>query len=109
MLAGVGGPLLDVFFQRVTLTRHQVVATKAVIQALAHTTKIIYFGVLVSGTQNWPTTPLLLGALAVTVLGTALGKHVLDRLTDKVFFAWTQPIMFGVGFLLVFRGMLSLE
>ena len=84
-------------------------ATKAVIQALAHTTKIIYFGVLVSDTQNWPTAPLFLGALAVTVIGTTLGKHVLDGLTDKVFFAWTQPIVLGVGFLLVFRGMLSLE
>ena len=109
MLAGVGGPLLDVFFQRASLTRHQVVATKAVMQALTHTTKIIYFGVLVSATQNWPPAPLLLGALTVTALGTALGKHVLDRLTDKVFFSWTQPIMFGIGFSLVIRGMLSLE
>ena len=96
--------LLDVFFQRVTLTRHQVVATKAVIQALAHTTKIIYFGVLVSGTQNWPTAPLLLGALAVTVVGTTLGKRVLDRLADKVFFAWTQRIMLSVGTVLIIRG-----
>ena len=30
LIAGVGGPLLDVFFQRVEMTRHQVVATKAV-------------------------------------------------------------------------------
>ena len=109
MLAGVGGPLLDVFFQRVTLTRHKVVATKAVIQALAHTTKIVYFGVLVSNTQNWPPAPFLLGALAVTVIGASLGKHVLDRLTDKVFFAWTQPIMLGVGFLFVIRGILTLK
>ena len=104
VLAGVGGPILDVFFQRVTLTRHQVVATKAVIQALAHTTKIIYFGVLVSGTQNWPPAPLLLGALAVTVVGTTLGKRVLDRLADKVFFAWTQRIMLSVGTVLIIRG-----
>ena len=30
ILAGVGGPLLDVFFQLVDMTRHQLVATKAV-------------------------------------------------------------------------------
>ena len=114
VLAGVGGPMLDVFFQRVTLTRHQVVATKAVMQALAHTTKIIYFGVLVSsvlgsGAQNWPPAPLLLGALAVTVVGTTLGKRVLDRLADKVFFAWTQRIMLGVGGVLIIRGVLLLD
>ena len=108
-MAGVGGPILDVFFQRVSLMRHQVVATKAVIQALAHTTKIIYFGVLVSGAQNWPPASLLLGALAVTVVGTTLGKRVLDRLADKVFFAWTQRIMLGVGTVLVIRGVLLLD
>ena len=114
VLAGVGGPVLDVFFQRVTLTRHQVVATKAVIQALAHTTKIIYFGVLVSsilgsGAQNWPPAPLLLGALAVTVVGTTLGKRVLDRLADKVFFAWTQRVMLSVAGVLIIRGVLLLD
>ena len=109
VLAGIGGPILDVFFQRVTLTRHQIVATKAVIQALAHTTKIIYFGVLIGGAQNWPPVSLLLGALAVTVGGTTLGKPVLDSLADKVFFAWTQRILLGVGFLLVIRGILTLE
>ena len=109
VLAGIGGPILDVFFQRVTLTRHQIVATKAVIQALAHTTKIIYFGVLIGCAQNWPPVSLLLGALAVTVVGTTLGKPVLDSLADKVFFAWTQRILLGVGFLLVIRGILILE
>jgi len=107
VLAGIGGPILDVFFQRVTLTRHQIVATKAVIQGLAHTTKIIYFGVVVGGPQNWPPASLLLGALAVTVAGTTLGKPVLDSLADKIFFTWTHRIMLGLGFLLVIRGILE--
>ena len=70
-LTGVGGPILDVFFQRVSLTRHQVVATKAVIQALAHTTKIIYFGVLVGGTAK-------LAHCAIIVLRfiTCIGRHL---------------------------------
>ena len=44
LVAGVGGPLLDVFFQRVDMTRHQVVATKAVAQTIGHISKIIFFG-----------------------------------------------------------------
>ena len=36
LLSGTGGPLLDVFFQKVKMTRHQVVATKAVAQSLGH-------------------------------------------------------------------------
>ena len=42
LLAGVGGPLLDIFFQRVEMTRHQVVATKAVAQFLGHVSKVIF-------------------------------------------------------------------
>ncbi len=108
VLAGVGGPLLDVFFQRVSLTRHEVVATKAVLQALAHTTKIVYFGVLVSGMENWPSPWLLAGAVLMTVLGTTLGKRVLDRLADKTFFTWTQRIILGIGAILILRGVLLL-
>ena len=105
VLTGVGGPILDIFFQRVSLTRHQVVATKAVIQALAHTTKIIYFGILVSSTQNWPNAPLLFCAFFFTVIGTNAGKHVLDNLNDKTFFAWTSGIVMATGGLILIRGL----
>lgn len=105
VLTGVGGPILDIFFQRVSLTRHQVVATKAVIQALAHTTKIIYFGVLVGSTQNWPNALLLFCALFLTVIGTNVGKHVLDNLNDKAFFAWTSGIVMATGGLILVRGL----
>ena len=52
----VGGPLLDVFFQRVDMTRHQVVATKAIAQTIGHLSKIIFFGGLVVSFsfENWP-------------------------------------------------------
>ena len=105
VLTGVGGPILDIFFQRVLLTRHQVVATKAVIQALAHTTKIIYFGVLVGSTQNWPNAPLLFCAFFLTVIGTIAGKRVLDNLNDKAFFAWTSGIVMATGGLILIRGL----
>ena len=105
VLTGVGGPILDIFFQRVSLTRHQVVATKAVIQALAHTTKIFYFGVLVGSTQNWPNAPLLFCAFFFTVIGTSAGKLVLDNLNDKAFFAWTSGIVMATGGLILIRGL----
>ena len=99
VLAGVGGPFW-IFFQRVALTRHQVVATKAVIQAQAHTIKIIYFGVLVSDTQNWPPAPLMLCPCGH--IGRHHARQARAGQTDRRgLFAWTQPIMLGVGLLLV--------
>jgi len=105
LLAGVGGPLLDVFFQRVEMTRHQVVATKAVAQFLGHVSKVIFFGGLAasSSSENWPTFWLLILAMAVSVMGTTLGKKVLDKINDRTFFSWTQRIMLTVGAVLIAR------
>jgi len=105
LLAGVGGPLLDVFFQRVEMTRHQVVATKAVAQFLGHVSKVIFFGGLAvtSSAENWPAFWLLITAMIVSVIGTTLGKKVLDRINDKTFFSWTQRIMLTVGAVMIAR------
>ena len=107
LLAGVGGPLLDVFFQRTRLTRHQIVATKAVAQSLGHLSKIIFFGGLAAQASNadWPPLWLLLPAIAASVIGTRTGKRVLDNMQDATFFTWTQRIMLAVGAVLVMRGL----
>ncbi|HEX4858631.1 MAG TPA: TSUP family transporter, partial [Usitatibacteraceae bacterium] len=44
LMAGVAGPLLDVFFVRSGMDRRGVVATKAITQAFGHLVKIAYFG-----------------------------------------------------------------
>ena len=105
LLAGVGGPLLDVFFQRVALTRHQVVATKAVAQALGHVSKIIFYSGLAAtaSAQDWPALWLLALAVVASVIGTTLGKRVLDAMADATFFSWTQRIMLAVGAVLLAR------
>ena len=46
LVAGVGGPLLDVFFQRVDMTRHQVVATKAIAQTIGTYLKLFFLEAL---------------------------------------------------------------
>ena len=98
LLAGVGGPLLDVFFQRVDMTRHQVVATKAVAQSLGHISKVIFFGFLtVSASNDWPMLWLVLIAMTASVTGTTLGKKILDEINDEIFFLWTQRILLSVG------------
>ena len=98
LLAGVGGPLLDIFFQRVDMTRHQVVATKALAQSLGHISKVIFFGFLtVSASNDWPVLWLVLIAMTASVTGTTLGKKILDEINDEIFFLWTQRILLSVG------------
>jgi len=98
LLSGTGGPLLDIFFQRVDMTRHQVVATKAVAQSLGHISKIIFFGFLAIPKFNiWPSFWLFIFAVIASAIGTTLGKIILDRIDDRTFFAWTQSILLTVG------------
>ena len=44
-LAGVAGPLLDLFFVRTEMTRQQIVATKSVTQTLSHLIKVGFWSV----------------------------------------------------------------
>ena len=109
LVAGVGGPLLDIFFQRVDMTRYQVVATKAVAQTIGHISKIIFFGGLLSfNFKDWPDPILLSLAIFVSVVGTSLGKRVLDAIDDEFFFTWTQVIVLSVGALFILRGLFVL-
>ena len=92
LIAGVAGPLLDVFFVRTELTRHEVVASKAVTQAISHLLKLVYFGLLVRETARAAETapvevPLWVYAAVIplAMIGTTLGKKVLDRMSDTNF------------------------
>ena len=112
LTAGVAGPLLDIFFVRTALTRHVIVATKAATQVFAHLAKIIVYGGLMLRTHDGAAMPpLWLFALAVplSMLGTAAGGRILDRLTDVNFKRYTRLIVTAVGILyLVQAGQLFL-
>jgi uncharacterized membrane protein YfcA len=74
LVAGVAGPLLDVFFVRTTMGRHSVVATKAGTQVLSHAAKVVVYGgpALVGGGTGVPWLVVLL-AVPLSMLGTATG------------------------------------
>jgi uncharacterized membrane protein YfcA len=97
--AGVAGPLLDIFFVRTALTRHQIVATKAATQVFSHLAKIIVYGapLLAAGEGGMPTWWVFALAIPVSMLGTTAGGWVLDRLSDAHFKRWTAWIVTSVG------------
>src|SRR6185369_17118751 len=95
--SGVSGPILDVFFVRSKMTRHAVIATKAMTQSLSHILKIAYFGGLVGldrGAVNpWITAMMVLLAFA----GTQLSRHVVERMNDESFRFWTRWTVIAAG------------
>src|SRR5215475_15094064 len=48
LVAGVTGPLLDIFYVRTGMTRQVNIATKAAAQVLGHLTKVVYFGAMIN-------------------------------------------------------------
>lgn len=95
LVAGVAGPLLDVFFVRTEMGRHRVVATKAATQVLSHAGKVaVYLPLVASGAVPYA---VVLLAVPLSMLGTAAGGRLLDRMTDASFTAWTRWVVTAIG------------
>lgn len=102
-IAGVSGPLLDVFFVRSDMDRRAVVATKAACQTITHLAKLIYFSRIMGGqgeVEEWA-----IGiAITMAIVGTSLSKFVLERLTDHQFRRYTQWIVMTIGIVYLSQG-----
>lgn len=97
VVAGVAGPLLDVFFVRTDLGRHAVVATKAATQVLSHLAKVVvYGGLAVRGNSALPYVVLAL-AVPLSMLGTAVGGRLLERMSETSFTSATRWVVTAIG------------
>ncbi|MFC3067840.1 sulfite exporter TauE/SafE family protein [Phenylobacterium soli] len=87
LTAGVAGPLLDIFFVRTALTRHQIVATKAGTQVFSHLAKIVVYGAPLIAVHGQGLPPFWVFALAIplSMVGTVVGGRVLEMMDDRNF------------------------
>src|SRR5215470_13568257 len=96
-MAGVSGPILDVYFVRSNLDRRQLVATKAAIQVLGHFLKVAYFGqLLAAGTDTVAPAAIVL-AVALALVGTQLSRRALDAISDIQFRIWTRRLIVAIA------------
>lgn len=104
LTAGVSGPILDIFFVRSKMTRHGVVATKAITQSFSHLLKIAYFGAMVASAREvmepWVAVMLVVLAFA----GTSLSRRILERMTDVSFRLWTRATVMVLGVVYIANG-----
>jgi uncharacterized membrane protein YfcA len=117
-LAGVAGPLLDLFFVKTELPRQTVVATKAATQVMAHAVKIGFWGLpllnalTIADAQAESSFPPLWAFAAIiplSLLGTWAGSLVLDRMTDANFRTWTKWIVTATGAVYLMQGVMLLS
>lgn len=105
-LAGVAGPLLDLFFVRTEMTRQEIVATKSVTQALSHLVKVGFWGVPVVSAAGWGALPplwLLVAAIPLSMAGTRLGGVILARMSEVNFRKWMKGLVTAIGLVFLLR------
>ncbi|MFN7178244.1 TSUP family transporter [Hyphomonas sp.] len=98
-LAGVAGPLVQLFFIRTDMTRQAIVATEATTQTLSHLVKIVFWSlpvVTAAGIDGLPPAWLILAAIPLSMTGTTLGGKVLDAMNDVNFKAWMKWLVTAV-------------
>lgn len=111
-IAGVAGPLLDLFFVKTLLPRQTVVATKATTQVMAHAVKIGFWGwplIDMLGSPDmqdahFPPLWVFAAVIPLSLAGTWLGGRMLDRMTDVSFREWTKWIVTAIGVVYLVRG-----
>ncbi|MHA6289408.1 TSUP family transporter [Maricaulis sp. CAU 1757] len=109
VVAGVSGPLLDVFFADTDRDRRCIVATKAATQVISHAVKIGYYLAPALAGSALPEVQWLLVAAPLAILGTTLGARFLALMSDVQFRQWTKWIVSAIGVVYVVRGVLLLN
>ncbi|MCW5719844.1 MAG: TSUP family transporter [Devosia sp.] len=104
LAVGVSGPTVDIFFIRTQMDRRTIIATKAATQVVSHAAKVVFYGAAASAMAagDWLT---VLIAAPFAIAGTNLGYHILQRLTDEGFRAWTRWIVTFIGIFYLARGL----
>ena len=108
LLAGVSGPILDVFFVRSQLDRKQQVATKAAVQFLGHFLKVAYFGhLLLRGGER--ISPMAVAiAIPLAIAGTHLSRLVLGLISEAQFRTWSRYVIGAVSTIYLIQGVVLL-
>jgi uncharacterized membrane protein YfcA len=104
LLCGVSGPIVDLFFVKSKLNRHQIIATKAVTQGFGHIMKIFYFGAVVALNEELPAA-LYITAFLAAMIGTTLSGFVLHRMTDQQFRQYSHGLIIVIALVYLGRGL----
>lgn len=107
LAVGASGPTVDIFFIRTAMDRRTIIATKAATQVVSHAAKVVFYGGLATamGSSDWL---LVVIAAPFAVAGTNLGYHILQRMSDDGFRAWTRWVVTAIGLFYLGRGIMLL-
>ena len=103
LVAGASGPVLDVFYVKSRLTRHQVLATKSVTQTSSHVIKLGYYLTVVGLTVDLSFWVYML-VIAAASAGNSVGKSLVAKIDDVQFRYAGRIITLNMGALFLGNG-----
>lgn len=102
---GAAGNVLDMFFQASPLSRHVIVATKAITQLFSQAMRFVYFGALLDSLGEIGPWQYFAVLALVSAAGTSAGGLVLNRLSDSNFRKGTRYLIWALSVIYVGRGL----
>jgi uncharacterized membrane protein YfcA len=101
-LLGSVGPLMALFFLAYGLVKGAYIGTEALATVVMHLTKLVAYGHAAVLSPAGVVTGLAIGP--VMILGSYLGKLVVDRISTRAFVLLIELTMTGAGLLFLVRG-----
>ena len=107
MLAGASGPVLDLFYVKSGLTRHEILGTKAITQTFGHILKLSYYSFLITAVEE--VSPIIFVAVvAAAITGNWFGSLVVNKINDKTFKSAGRLVMLVIGAIYIGKGVFEL-
>jgi uncharacterized membrane protein YfcA len=101
-LLGSVGPLMAPFFLAYGLVKGAYIGTEALSTVVMHVTKLVAYRQAAILPLHAVVIGLVLGP--VMILGSFIGKHIVDRLPEKVFIAIIEGTLIVAGVLFIVKG-----
>lgn len=108
MLAGASGPVLDLFYVKSSLTRHEILGTKAVTQTLGHIIKLVYYAFLLSVASIEVPLWVFPAVVGAALSGNGIGKGLVDKMSDDHFKVIGRYIVLAIGLIYIGKGIYEL-
>jgi uncharacterized membrane protein YfcA len=104
LVAGNGGLLLDIFFQKSLIDRRTTVATKAICGTVGNLARVVYFGTVAGIDESIPWWTFIPAAM-LAIAGTMVAPYILERMSDQDFRRWTRQLIFIVSAVYLVRAL----
>ena len=108
MLAGASGPVLDVFYVKSSLTRQEILGSKAITQTLGHLLKLVYYGPLLATASEEFSIWLIPTVVVAAMFGNWTAAHFVARISDAHFKKAGRIIIIMIGLVYIGKGISEL-